>query len=166
MTRSRAVQIATVIAVALLLPFSLLAETPTVAPTAGFTKENLFGIWSKDRFADAVVVTGPHKAIYLSGMGAEDEVDGHILHPGNFLEQCRYAHARVKKLLAKQGATIGDVVKTVAYVTDVRFLPEYGKCRAEAYGGAPLSAHTMLVITNLAHPGMLVEIDVTAAVAK
>jgi 2-iminobutanoate/2-iminopropanoate deaminase len=166
MNSSRAASIACAFAMTFLLPATLGAQTPTGAPTAGFTKENVFGVWSKDRFADAVVVTGPHKAIYLSGMGAEDEVDGHILHVGNFLEQCRYAHAKIKKLLAKQGATIGDVVKTVAYVTDVRFLPEYGKCRAEAYANAPLSAHTMLVITNLAHPGMLVEIDVTAAAAK
>src|SRR5262245_25310300 len=108
------------------LPSSLIAQT------TGFAKENLFGIWSKDRFADAViVVSGPSKTIYASGMGAEEETDGHILSAGNFLEQCRYAHAKIKKLLARQGATIGDVVKTVAYVTDVRYLPEYGKCRAE-----------------------------------
>jgi enamine deaminase RidA (YjgF/YER057c/UK114 family) len=164
MTRSRALQIACGLALALSLPSYLAAQTP--AGLAGFSKANLFGIWSKDRFADAVVVSGPHKTIYMSGMGAEDATDGHILHSDNFLEQCRYAHAKIKKLLAEQNANIGDVVKTVAYVTDVRFLPDYGKCRAEAYDGAPLSAHTMLVVANLAHPGMLVEVDVTAAVAQ
>jgi 2-iminobutanoate/2-iminopropanoate deaminase len=166
MTRSRAAQIACGLVLVLLLPSYLIAQTPAGSSTAGFAKANLFGIWSKDRFADAVVVSGAHKTIYLSGMGAEDETDGHILHPGNFLEQCRFAHAKIKKLLGQQGASIGDVVKTVAYVTDVRFLPDYGKCRTEAYDNAPLSAHTMLVITNLAHPGMLVEVDVTAAIAQ
>jgi enamine deaminase RidA (YjgF/YER057c/UK114 family) len=166
MNRSRAARIAGGLALALLLPSYLIAQTPAGTSVAGFAKANQFGIWSKDRFADAVVVSGPRKTIYLSGMGAEDETDGHILHPGDFLEQCRYAHAKIKKLLAQQGANIGDIVKTVAYVTDVRFLPDYGKCRSEAYGNAPLSAHTMLVVTNLAHPGMLVEVDVTAAIAQ
>jgi len=163
MNISRVAQIACVLglaALAALVPSSLIAQG------AGFARENVFGIWSKDRFADAVIVSGPSKTIYASGMGAEEETDGHILHPGNFIEQCRFAHGKIKKLLAKQGASIGDVVKTVAYVTDVRYLPDYGKCRAEAYGPAPLSAHTMLVVTNLAHPGMLVEVDVTAVVAK
>ena len=85
--------------VAASLPASLIAET------AGFAKENLFGIWSKNRFADAVIVSGPHKTVYLSGMGAEEETDGHILHPGNFAEQCRYAHEKIKKLLAMHGAS-------------------------------------------------------------
>lgn len=138
---------------------------PAKQSAAGFSKEHFFGTWSKNRFADAVVVTGPHRTIYLSGVGAEDEVDGHIRHQGDVLAQCRYAHEKIKTLLAQQGATMGDIVKTVAYVTDVRYLPDYAKSRTEAYGDAPLSAHTMLVVTNLAHPGMLVEVDVTAVVA-
>jgi hypothetical protein len=57
MTRSRALQIACGLALALSLPSYLAAQTP--AGLAGFSKANLFGIWSKDRFADAVVVSGP-----------------------------------------------------------------------------------------------------------
>jgi 2-iminobutanoate/2-iminopropanoate deaminase len=36
----------------------------------------------------------------------------------------------------------------------------------EAFGNHPLPAHTLLTISQLAWPGMIVEIDVTAIVAK
>ena len=63
------------------------------------------------------------------------------------------------------GATMNDVVKVVTYVTDVRNLPEAGKCRTETLGGAPQPVHTFLNINQLAWPGMLVEVDVIAATA-
>jgi len=46
----------------------------------------------------------------------------------------------------------------------VRYQPDYGKCRVEEFGANALPAHTLLTISQLAWPGMLVEIDVTAVV--
>ena len=59
---------------------------------------------------------------------------------------------------------MADAVKQVVYVTDVRFQADVAKCRREAYGDGP--ANTFLVINALAIPGMLLEIDVTAVVAR
>ncbi len=124
--------------------------------------------WTKGRFSEAVVVTGPGKMIFLAGVGSEDEngKGGDILHKGDFLGQCRYAYDKIKRALAKNGAGMGDIVKITTYVTDMRFQADYGKCRVEAFGDAPLPAHTFLNITQLAWPGMLVEVDVTAVVAQ
>jgi len=124
--------------------------------------------WTKGRFSEAVTVTGPGKMIFLAGVGSEDEngKGGDILHKGDFLGQCRYAYDKIKRALAKNGAGMGDIVKITTYVTDMRFQADYGKCRVEAFGDAPLPAHTFLNITQLAWPGMLVEVDVTAMVAK
>ena len=131
----------------------------------GFQKQNSFGVWSKNVFADSVTVTGNAKTIYLAGMGAEDENTGAILHQGDFLEQCRYAYAKIKKILAAQGATMSDIVKITTYVTDMRYRPDYGKCRAEALGDAPIPTHTFINVSQLAWPGMMIEVDATAAIA-
>ena len=127
--------------------------------------------WTKRRFTEIVTVNGPGKTIYLAGVGAEDEKapagqSAPILHPGNPYEQCRYAYDKIKRNLASQGATLADVVKQVVYVTDVRFQADVGKCRKEAYGDGPIPANTFLVISALAIPGMLLEIDVTAVVPQ
>ena len=122
--------------------------------------------WAKGRFSEAVTVTGPAKMIFLAGVGAEDEngAPGTILHKGDFGAQCKYAYDKIKRLLEKHGATLGDIAKMVTYITDVRYQPDYGKCRVEAFGSHPLPAHTLLTISQLAWPGMIVEIDVTAIV--
>ena len=57
-------------------------------------------------------------------------------------------------------------MKQVVNVTDIRYLPAYGKCRGEAYGSAPIPVNTFLVVSGLAIEGMLIEIDITAVVAK
>jgi 2-iminobutanoate/2-iminopropanoate deaminase len=124
--------------------------------------------WTKGRFSEIVTVTGPGKTIYLAGVGAEDEkapagTSAPILHPGDPYEQCRYAYDKIKRSLAAQGATLADVVKQVVYVTDVRYQADVAKCRREAYGDGPIPANTFLVVSALAIPGMLLEIDVTAA---
>ncbi len=145
-----------------------LSATAASAQTApAFEKKNFnYSEWTKGRFSEAVTVTGPGKMIFLAGVGAEDEngKGGDILHRGDFTGQCKYAYEKIKRLLEKQGATHGDVVKMVTYITDARYQPDYGKCRVEAFGDNPLPAHTLLNISQLAWPGMMVEIDVTAMV--
>ena len=121
-----------------------------------------YGRWTKGRFSEAVTVTGPAKMIFLAGIGSEHEQTGKIMHPGDFDAQCRYAFLKLKKVLAKNGARLSDVVKQVTYVTDARYVKQAGERRREAYGKAPLPAHTFVNVSQLAWPDMMVEIDVIA----
>ena len=139
--------------------------SPASAQT--FEKKNYnYSEWTKGRFSEAVTVTGPGKIIFLAGVGAEDEngKGGDILHKGDFTAQCKYAFDKIKRALEKNGATLNDIVKMVSYLTDVRYQPDFGKCRSETFGSTPMPVHTLLTISQLAWPGMLVEIDVTAVV--
>ena len=141
------------------------AASPASAQT--FEKKNYnYSEWTKGRFSEAVTLIGPGKLIFLAGVGSENEngKGGDILHKGDFTAQCKYAYDKINRLLEKHGATLGDVAKMVTYLTDVRYQPDYGKCRVEAFGSHPLPAHTLLTISQLAWPGMIIEIDVTAIV--
>jgi 2-iminobutanoate/2-iminopropanoate deaminase len=127
--------------------------------------------WTKPFFTEIVTVNGPGKTIYLAGVGAEDEKSAvgslpSILHLGNAYAQCRYAYDKIMRALAAHGASLADAVKQVVYVTDVRYQADVAKCRREAYGDGPIPANTFLVISGLAVPGMLLEIDVTAVVGN
>lgn len=150
---------------------TLLLQTAASAQTLEVKRYNP-SEWTKGFFSEIITVNGPGKTIYLGGVGSEDENSPpgrlpNILHLGNPYEQCRYAYDKMKRRLAEHGATLADVVKQVVYVTDVRFQADVGKCRAEAYGPqGPIPANTFLVISGLAVPGMLLEIDITAVVAK
>ena len=120
--------------------------------------------WTKERFSEAVTVSGPGKWVFLAGIGSEAEKDGSVLHVGDFAAQCRYAYEKIGKLLAAHGAKMSDVVKLVTYVVDIKDRDTMNKCRAEAFKGVPLPVHTFLVISQLARPGMAVEMDVIAVV--
>jgi len=153
----------------------LAAITMTAMPqsqmgnTAYEKKSYNYAEWAKGRFSEVVTVRNAGTIIYLGGVGAEDENStqgGAIRHLGDFGAQCRYAWDKIKRLLEKHGATVDNIDKVVTYVTDIRYFFDAGKCRAEAYAGATQPAGTFLVVTALAWPGMLIEVDVTASTPK
>ncbi|WP_232445683.1 RidA family protein [Burkholderia ubonensis] len=152
-------------------PLCCLTQSPAVqaAPVddpVPFKKENVYGGWSKDLFADAAVVQGPHKTIYVAGMASENPESGRIDHLGDFSAQCAMAYGKIRKILVEQGADMNSIVRTVAYVTDMRYLNQYVACQKDALGGAALPPHTMLNVNRLAWPGMMVEVEVTAVVPE
>ena len=139
--------------------------TKSTSTKSTYEKRNFnYGKWTKGRFSEAVTVTGPAKMLFLAGIGSEHEQTGKIMYPGDFEAQCRYAYRKLKKVLARNGATMNDVVKQVTYVVDARHQQLAGQCRRDAYGDAPLPVHTFLNVSQLAWPAMLVEIDVIAMV--
>ena len=163
----------TTLALAAMLSLSVLltaANAQTQSSNTAFEKKSFnYAEWAKGRFSEVVTIRNPGKIIYVAGVGAEDENSaqgGVIRHLGDFGAQCRYAWDKIKRLLEKQGATFANVDKVVTYVTDIRYFFESGKCRGEAYAGATPPAGTFLVVTALAWPGMLIEVDVTASTAK
>jgi enamine deaminase RidA (YjgF/YER057c/UK114 family) len=138
------------------------ARTPASRKADRFEKKHYrYGAWTKGKFSEAVVTTGPARMIFLAGVGAEDENNGKIRHIGDIAAQNRYAYKKIRQVLAKHGATLNDVVKQTTYVTDIRYYAACGETRREAYNfpSKPLPAHTMLNVSQLAWPGMLVEID-------
>ena len=153
------------------MAFAILAvlslATASVAQAQTFEKKGYnYSEWAKGRFSEAVTVTGPGKMIFLAGVGSEDENGkaGDILHKGDLTGQCKYAFDKIKRALERNGAALGDIVKMVTYITDARYQPDFGRCRQETFGTIPMPAHTLLTISQLAWPGMLVEVDVTAVV--
>jgi enamine deaminase RidA (YjgF/YER057c/UK114 family) len=135
-----------------------------------FEKKNFnYSEWAKGRFSEVVSVKNPGRLLFLGGIGAEDEAattGGAIKYLGDVGAQCRYAWDKIKRILEKQGSSLSDVVKVTTYVTDIRYFGDVGKCRGEAFAGLPPPAGTFVAISQLAWPGMLIEVDVTAATEK
>ncbi len=152
---------------AVLFGGSALAQTAN-PPSGAFEKKNYsYNEWSKGRFSEVITVTNPGKLIFVAGLGAEQEGDGKILSPGDFMGQCKYAFQKMKKYLALHGANLSDLVKMTIYMTDIRyFTSDWGKCRSEAFEGAPPPTSTLVNVSQLAWPHMLLEIDAIAVLSK
>jgi len=85
--------------------------------------------------------------------------------PGDSLaEQAREALRRIETALVAAGASMSDVVRTRMFVTDISRWREVGAVHAEVFGQVRPAA-TMLEISSLISPELMVEIEADAYVS-
>jgi len=79
--------------------------------------------------------------------------------------QSRDALRRIDIALQEVGASLSDVIRTRMFVTDISLWGEVGKVHAEVFGDIRPVA-TMVEVTALIAPELLVEIEVDAYVPE
>jgi enamine deaminase RidA (YjgF/YER057c/UK114 family) len=120
-------------------------------------------------YPDVVAVSGKGKSLFLWGVGAEEETSKtawrpDVRHRGDFAAQCTYSLDKLGRMLATRGATFNDVTVIRAYITDSRYTGALYDCLDTVYGKSSAKpAVTSANISQLAHAGMLVELELTAA---
>ena len=110
----------------------------------------------------AVVAGG---VVYLRGQIGQDLDSRESVGIGDVEAQAEKAMANIDLLLREAGSSLDDIVKVVVYLTDVRFRePVYRVMGAWLTGVHPVS--TGIVVSALARPEWLVEIDATAVLSS
>ena len=82
---------------------------------------------------------------------------------GSMLEQTRQCLRNIEKSLVAAGASMSDVVWTTVYTTDMREFKQIVAAREEFFKDN-LPTSTMVEVSHLADPGLMVEIQVIAAI--
>jgi len=100
--------------------------------------------------------------IYLSGQTAAD--GNYKVHSHDFQRQAHAVYDNIELALRSVGATLKDVVRTTTYLTNPEDIAALREVRLERYKGLQTPpANTLLVVSRLAEPEFLIEIDVVAA---
>ena len=99
--------------------------------------------------------------VYVSGTTATDAV-GRVVHGGAY-EQTMQCLRNIERALAGLGASLGDVVRTRIFVTDIAEWEEVGRAHGEVFGHVR-PATAMVEVRALVDPAMLVEIEADAFV--
>jgi enamine deaminase RidA (YjgF/YER057c/UK114 family) len=109
------------------------------------------------------VVAG--NTVFLRGQIAQDLDTRASLHVGDAGKQADKAMANIAMLLHEGGSELDHIVKIVVYLTDIRYRePVYRAMGKWLKGVFPVS--TGLVVSALARPEWVVEIDATAVIPE
>ena len=120
---------------------------------SGAPWEERVGYCRSLRAGDHVFVTGTAPVAEGGGVHAVGDGYGQAL-------QC---FEIIREALAAHGADISDVVRTRMFVTDIERWEEYGRAHQETFGAHPPMT-TMVEVSRLIDPAMLIEIEADAVV--
>ena len=102
--------------------------------------------------------------IFVTGTAPVDP-DGEVHAPGDALAQARRCLVIIREALGELGVGMESVVRTRMFTTDIDRWEDYGKAHQEVFGEHPPTT-TMVEVTRLIHPDMLIEIEADAVVEE
>jgi len=112
-------------------------------------------------YSHGVEIPAGARVLHLSGQVGVAP-DGTV--PADLEGQATQCWKNIKAILAAAGMGVGDLVKCTHFLTRAEDVAAYGKIRARELGEAR-PASTLLVISALARPNLLVEVEAIAAKA-
>ena len=120
-----------------------------------------------------VAVRGMHKTtgyshaakaggfVFLAGQIAQD-VEGNLVGRGDIEAQAVQVFENLKAVLASAGTTLDQVLKLTTYTTNVVYRQKIAEVRARYFTNY-FPPNTFLVVSSLATPEYLLEIEAVAA---
>ncbi|MEM9565264.1 MAG: RidA family protein [Actinomycetota bacterium] len=102
--------------------------------------------------------------VEVAGTVATDP-DGAIVAPGDAYEQTRYIFATIERALVEAGATLADVVRTRAFITDIDQADGFTRAHGELFGDIRPAA-TLVAVAGLLGDGTVIEIEASAIIGS
>ncbi len=102
--------------------------------------------------------------VYVSGQVAFDR-EGNVVGRDDMAAQARQVFENIRAILAEAGATMDDVLKITAFITDMSRYADYSAARSEAFpNDVPASA--TVATPTLVLPELLVEVEAIAEIGS
>jgi len=97
--------------------------------------------------------------VFVAGTTAVDGLV--VVGEGNIYQQTHFIITKIEKALQQCGASLANVVQTRMYVTNINLWEEVAKAHSEFFDTIRPAA-TMVEVSALAMPQLLIEIEVIA----
>lgn len=119
--------------------------------------------WSAELgYNQGELVSGPARTLYCAGQTSMGG-DGEPRHAGDMAAQLALSLDNLEAVLGEAGMALANLVRLTVYTTDVDLLFRHYAVLASRLGAAGVApSTTMLGVTRLAIPTLLVELEGTA----
>ncbi len=111
-------------------------------------------------FSQGIAVDGPGRLLFVSGMTAR-QPDGSVIGVGDIQAQTRQVCENLRGVLQAAGATLDDVARVDVFVRNIEHFDQIHAVRRTFFTASP-PASTMLEVSKMVHPDMLIEINAIA----
>jgi 2-iminobutanoate/2-iminopropanoate deaminase len=126
---------------------------------AQVTRSNPEAVRAPTGYTHAIQITGDHRRLIISGQVGVAP-DGTV--PTNAEGQIAQAFANLRAVLAANGMTVANIVKTTTFLTDRGLLASFRQARGAVFGDQAPPASTLLFVAGLADPSWMVEVEAEA----
>ncbi len=113
----------------------------------------------RPRYTQGILAEGK-RLLFIAGQTGVD-ADNNVVGKGDVSAQTEQVLKNMKAVLDEAGASFADIVKITTYITDPRFRDGLNPARLKYFGDNP-PASTLVVVSGLADPDYLVEIEAIA----
>lgn len=113
-------------------------------------------------FSQGVIAPAGGRMVFISGMTARD-IDGQIVGAGDIDKQTRQVCENLSRAMSAAGGTLNDIVRVDVFVRNIEHFDAVHRVRRE-YFDAPAPASTMLEVSKMVLPDMLIEINAIGVV--
>jgi len=104
----------------------------------------------------------PGRTIYVSGQVSID-ADGNVVGEGDIKLQTETVLEHIKTVVEEVGGSMEDIVKVTVFITDMGLYDEIHEVRRR-YFEEPFPASSMVEVSALIDPRLLIEIEAVAVV--
>ena len=112
-----------------------------------------------------VVIAPDGRTVYIAGQVAFDSA-GAVVGEGDFTAQAQQVYGNLERALQSVGGTMADLVKTTTFITDIKNLPSLREVRSRRLSKTQPPANTLLQVSSLARPDLLIEIEAVAVLNR
>ncbi len=123
------------------------------------TRHNPKTVPLSGKYTHGVELPPGQRVLYVSGQVGTD-AKGKVA--SGIEKQCDNVWKNIGAVLKSAGMGYADIVKANVYLTDSRYIGAYRAMR-DKYIHDPFPASTLVIVSGLASPDMLVEVEVIAA---
>ena len=113
-------------------------------------------------FSQATKIEASGTLVFVSGLTSRDP-DGNVVGVGDITKQTEVILDHMQAVLEDAGGTLDDVCKVTVYIRDMNDFAAIHAVRRQ-YFKAPLPASTMVEVSRLVSPELLIEIEAIAVV--